>query len=505
MLASRRAVSEFSGLRAMDDHSPLRYDAVIRNGTVIDGTGASGFAADVAVTGDRIVAVGKLPAGAGEVEIDAGGSVVAPGFIDAHTHDDRLLLSEPTMAAKASQGVTTVVCGNCGVSLAPLTLTGPPPPPMDLVVDGNGPRYPSFKAYLDDLSRFPAALNAAPLVGHTTLRAGVMEDLDRPASAAEIEAMRALLKDSLAAGAIGLSSGLFYPPAQAAPTAEVLALARELAATGGVYTAHIRDESDGVAEALREAFEIGRGAGVRTIISHHKCAGVRNFGRTEETLALIDEARRQQDIGVDVYPYTASSSMLGLDPMTEEAERVIVTWSKGEPQYAGRDLDDVARELGTSRVEAAERLRPGGAIYFTMDEEDVRRVLSHPETMIGSDGLPHDQHPHPRLWGTFTRVLGHYARELGLFTMEEAVRRMTSLPAARFGLAGRGVVEAGGFADIVVFDPAAVAERATFEEPVQPSRGIELVMVNGEVVWRQGAATGHRPGRILASQAAERR
>ncbi|MFQ5954241.1 MAG: amidohydrolase family protein [Kiloniellales bacterium] len=487
---------------AMQDTTPVRYELVIRNGTVVDGTGAARFAADVAIAGDTITAIGNLPQGAGEVEIDASGCVVAPGFIDAHTHDDRALLADPTSAPKVSQGVTTVVCGNCGVSVAPLQLDGPPPSPLDLVVDTESCQYPTFAAYLDDLHQSPAALNAACLVGHTTLRAGVMDALDRPATPAEIDKMRGLLGDALAAGAIGLSSGLFYPPAHAAPTAEVSALVQELSPVGGIYTAHIRDESDAVVKALEEAFEIGRGAGVRTIISHHKCAGRQNFGRTKETLALIEQARKRQDIGLDVYPYTAGSSMLGLNPMTDEAERVIVTWSRAMPHYAGCDLDDVARDLGTSRREAGERLRPGGGIYFMMDEEDVRRVLSYPQAMIGSDGLPHDEHPHPRLWGTFTRVLGHYARELGLFTVEEAVRRMTSLPATRFGLAGRGVVAAGAYADIVVFDPATVIDRATFDDPKRPSEGIKAVLVNGRLVWRDGASTGERPGQVLTAREA---
>ncbi len=478
---------------------PSHCDVVVRNGAVIDGTGRLRFAADIAVAGDRIVAVGDLSGNAEAAEIDATGCIVAPGFIDTHTHDDRALLTDPNMGFKVSQGVTTVVCGNCGVSLAPLVLDAPPPPPMDLIVAQGGPQYPTFAAYVDDLRKSPPAVNAACLVGHTTLRAGVMDALDRPASPAEIESMRVMLRDALSAGAIGLSSGLYYPPAQAAPLAEVLALAQELASVKGVYATHIRDEADNVIEALEEAFEIGGRARVRTIISHHKCAGRSNFGRTEETLAFIEKASKKQEIGLDVYPYTAGSSMLGLVPLTEEAERVTVTWSSPMPQYAGRDLDDVARELGTTRREAADRLAPGGAIYFMMDEDDVRRVLSYPETMIGSDGLPHDEHPHPRLWGTFTRVLGHYARELGLFTLEEAVRRMTSLPAARFGLTGRGIVEPGAYADIVVFDPLTVVDRATFRDPKRPSEGIKAVMVNGHLVWRDGASTGERPGQVLTS------
>ena len=232
------------------------------------------------------------------------------------------------------------------------------------------------------------------------------------------------------------------------------------------------------------------------VISHHKCAGTRNHGRTRETLALIAAARERQSVALDVYPYVAGSTVLDARRLGE-AERIIVTWSKARPECAGRDLDSIAAEMGVSRERAANALAPAGAIYFMMDEADVRRVLAFGHAMIGSDGLPHDAHPHPRLWGTFPRVLGHYVREVGLFPLEEAVRRMTGLPAAQFGLTDRGILRPGSYADLVLFDPDTIADRATFEAPTEPAAGIALVMVNGRAVWRDGAATGARPGRAL--------
>ncbi|MBI4184162.1 MAG: D-aminoacylase [Proteobacteria bacterium] len=476
--------------------APARCDLVIRGGEVIDGTGAPRRRADLAVAGERVVAIGDLGRTAGAVEIDASGRAVAPGFIDVHTHDDRLLLSGPDMAPKVSQGVTTVIAGNCGISLAPLRLTRRPPPPLDLLGDERWWHFGDFGTYAEAIERAPAATNVAMLVGHSTLRVGTMDSLDRPARDGEVERMRALLAESLRQGAIGLSTGLFYPTARSAPTDEVVAIAGTLKALGGLYVTHMRDEADHVEESIDETLEIGRRAGVPVVISHHKTVGRRNFGRTRETLAKIERARARQAVGLDVYPYIASSSVISIERIRMGIP-VLVSWSVPHPEAAGRDLDDVAAEWGCDRVEAAERLKPGGAIYFQLDEEDVRRVLSYPHAMIGSDGLPHDARPHPRLWGTFPRVLGHYARDLGLFGLEEAVRRMTGLPAACFGIADRGVVRAGAFADLVVFDPLTVIDRATFDEPVRPAAGIDAVVVNGRVVWRAGASTGDRPGRLL--------
>jgi N-acyl-D-amino-acid deacylase len=415
-----------------------------------------------------------------------------------HTHDDRALIASD-MAAKASQGVTTVITGNCGVSLAPLSLDRPPPPPLDLIGDSADYAYPRFADYLAALDRTPPAINAACLVGHSSLRAGAMRELDRPARADEIARMGEHLQEALDAGAIGLSSGLYYAPASHAPPAEIEALAALLRPVGALYTTHMRDEAEHVLDSLDESFHVGRAAQVPVVISHHKTTGVANFDRTAETLPKIAAAMRGQEIGLDAYPYVASSTVLRTDRL-EEATRVLITWSKAMPEQAGRELAEIAREWGVGIREAAERLQPAGAIYWMMDEADVRRVLAFEHTMIGSDGLPHDVHPHPRLWGTFPRVLGHYCREVGLFGLETAVRKMTGLPAARFGLSGRGRVAEGAYADLTVFDPETVIDRATFAEPTRPAAGIAHVFVNGRPVWSDGKSSGERPGRALRRQ-----
>jgi N-acyl-D-amino-acid deacylase len=477
-------------------------DWILRGGTVIDGSGGPRRRADVAIAGDRIVAVGPsakdVAKTAGAREIDAEGLVVAPGFIDVHTHDDRALLASD-MAAKATQGVTTVITGNCGVSLAPLSLKHPPPPPLDLIGDAADYAYPRFADYLAALDTSPPAINSAALVGHSTLRAGTMTELDRPARPDEIARMQQRLVEALGAGAIGLSSGLYYAPAAHAPSAEIEALAKLLQPAGAVYTTHMRDEGEHVLDSLDESFHVGAAAQVPVVISHHKTTGVANFGRTAETLPKIAAAMAKQEIGLDAYPYVASSTILRTERL-EDATRVLITWSKAMPEQAGRDLAEIAKDWGVSIREAAQRLQPAGAIYWMMDEADVRRVLAFDNTMIGSDGLPHDAHPHPRLWGTFPRVLGHYCREVGLFGLETAVRKMTGLPASRFGLTGRGTVAEGAYADLTVFDAETVIDRATFAEPTRPAAGIAHVFVNGRPVWSEGKPSGERPGRALRRQ-----
>ena len=474
-------------------------DWILRGGEVIDGSGRPRFRADVAIAGERIAAVGVVGKVQGAREIDVSGKIVAPGFVDVHTHDDRALFANPEMAAKASQGVTTVVTGNCGISLAPLTIDHAPPPPLDLIGDAADYRYGRFADYLAALDRSPAAINAACLVGHSTLRVGAMSGLDRPAEQDELTRMQERLQEALDAGAVGLSTGLAYAPAEHAPPAEIEALAALLRPARALYTTHMRNEGAGVLDSLDESFAVGQAAGVPVVISHHKTIGRDNFGRTAETLPVIAAAVARQQVGLDAYPYIASSTVLSAG-QAERASKVLVTWSKSAPEQAGRELSAIAADWGVSVKEAVDRLQPAGAIYWTMDEPDVQRVLRFEHTMIGSDGLPHDFHPHPRLWGTFPRVLGHYCRDLGLFGLEEAVRKMTGLPAARFGLTGRGAVAAGAYADVTVFDPATVIDRATFEQPTTPAAGIEHVFVNGRPVWAEGKPTGDRPGRALRRQ-----
>lgn len=474
-------------------------DLLIRGGTVVDGTGRAAFRADVGLRGDRIACVAERVADKAARIIDAQGLTLAPGFIDAHTHDDRLLLSHPDMAPKVSQGVTTVIAGNCGVSLAPMPRRRPGPvtPPLDLLdSEGEWFRFPDFASYVRALQARPAAANAALLVGHTTLRVATVADLDGPATAKEIAQMRACVDEALRAGAIGASTGLYYEPAQAAPTEEVIEVCRPLGQHAGLYCTHMRNEAEAVIDSLEESCRIAREVRAPLVISHHKVNGVPNHGRSVETLACIEAHRHSQPVGLDCYPYSAASTILSA-ARAAAATRTLVTWSKPLPNHAGRDLADIAREMNLSQDDAVARLLPAGAIYFSMDEQDVRRILRYEPTMIGSDGLPHDDFPHPRLWATFPRVLGHYARDLRLFPLELAVHKMTGLTAATFGLPDRGVLRAGAFADLVMFDAATVGEGATFEHPVAPARGVHRVLVNGQTVWENGTPTGARPGRVL--------
>ena len=476
------------------------YDLLIRNASVVDGTRRPRFAADIGVRAGRIADIGTLGEARAEVEIDAQGRIAAPGFIDAHTHDDRLLSCDPAMTPKVSQGVTSVITGNCGISLAPL-VNAAPPPPLDLIDDGGAYRFPDFASFLDELESHPAAANAACLVGHTTLRVASMSRLDRVATPAEIARMQALAREALAAGAIGLSTGTYYPPAAYASTEEIIAVAQPLKQYGGRYVTHMRHEDDAIVESMEETFRIGREAGVPVVISHHKVVGPRNKGRSAETLALLAQAGKQQTVCLDCYPYTASSTILRADRIALSS-RILITWSKPHPEFAGVELAQAAARLGLTPEQAVAELSPAGGIYFSMDEGDVQRILQFDETMIGSDGLPHDAKPHPRLWGTFARVLGHYCRDLGLFPLETAIYKMTGLTARNFGLKDRGVLKPGCWADITIFDAGAIGEAASFDAPAQAARGIDSVIVNGVPVWRDGHSTGARPGRVLRAGAA---
>ena len=447
----------------------------------------------------RIAAVAPVLQGAAVEEIGGRGRVLAPGFIDVHTHDDRAVLSAGAMLPKVSQGVTTVVVGNCGISLAPCPSArgGEPVAPLNLLGDSEAFAYARFADYRQRVEDQPGPVNVAALVGHMTLRVRALSDLDRPATADEIAAMRDDLAEALDAGALGLSTGLAYPPSRHAPTSEIVALARDVAAAGRLYTTHMRDEANGVIAAVAETVSIARESGVRTLISHHKCCGESNFGLSATTLAMIAEAREGLSLDLDVYPYTASSTVL-LERIVRESRRVTVSWSNSHPEMAGRDLAEIAAAWGCGEMAAVARLRPGGAIYHQMDEADLHRILVFPPSLIGSDGLPHDKRPHPRLWGTFPRVLGHYVRERGLLTLEEAVAKMTGKTAAVLGLAGRGLIRPGHHADLVLFDPKTVIDRASYDDPAVPAAGIDCVLVNGEVTYADGAMTESRPGRFLA-------
>lgn len=472
------------------------HDLLIRGGTVIDGTRAPRFDADVAIDGGHITAVGDLRSHAARQVLDATDLVVAPGFIDAHTHDDQALLSQSDMTCKVSQGVTTVIGGNCGVSAAPLLQDMDLPMPLALMDAPKGARFTTFAAYLEALRRQPSSVNVAALVGHSTLRAVVMDQLDRPARPEEIERMRGLLQESLDAGAIGMSTGTFYPPATHATTEEIIEVGRPLTSRQGLYVTHMRDESDQVMNSLEETFRIGRELDIPVVVSHHKVSGAANFGRSQETLPLLRESMKRQKICLDCYPYNAGSTMIRTDRGMLECP-VLIASSEPHPECAGRYLRDIAKDWGLDLTQTAQRLQPGTAIYFLMEEGDVQRILAFEDTMIGSDGIPIGEKPHPRLWGTFPRVLGHYSRDQGLFPLETAVWKMTGLTAKNFGLHDRGTVAMGQCADLTLFNPSTVRDAADYQHPTRPAEGIHSVIVNGAMTWHQGQHTGARSGQVL--------
>jgi N-acyl-D-amino-acid deacylase len=472
-------------------------DTLISGGTLVDGTGAKRREADVAISGSRIARIGPPGtfAANGAKNIDARGRIVAPGFIDVHTHDDNAVLMGPEMASKISQGVTSVVVGNCGISLSPIAPLDPIAP-LTLLGERSAYRFETMAAYAEAVDAARPCVNVAALVGHSTLRFGALADMGEKASAQELDMMRERLAECLQAGAVGFSTGLWYKSNRPADMEEVVGLAELLSDVGGVYATHMRDEGDAILDSLYETFETANRAQVPVVISHHKCAGRANWGRSRETLPVIEKARAGQTISLDVYPYIAGSTVL--EPETVDPDiRIMVTWSKPHPEMARRDLADIARDWGCSQPDAARRLRPAGGIYFQMDEADMRAILSYGPSMVGSDGLPHDINPHPRLWGTFPRVLGHYCRDEGLFGLEEAVHKMTGLSAKNFGLTDRGVLRGGAFADVVIFDAETIIDTATFDDPMRPATGIDHVLVGGVTSWSGGAHTGKRAGGFI--------
>ena len=466
-------------------------DLIIEGGWIVDGSGAPRRRADLGVAGARIAAIGDLASSPAARRVDASGKIVAPGFIDVHGHDDLMFVEKPGLEWKTSQGITTVVVGNCGVSGAPAPLPGNTAAALALL--GETPLFADMAAYFEALESQRPMINVAALVGHANLRLAAMRDPAAQPTQAEQRAMERMLEAALDAGAVGFSTGLAYEPGGSARPPELAGLARVAAARGALHTSHIRNEGDAVEAAVDEVLAVGRETGCATVLSHHKCMMPRNWGKSAVTLASIDRARAGGvRVALDIYPYPGSSTIL--IPERAELIDIRITWSTPHPECAGRNLEDIAREWGCGKTEAARRLCPAGAIYFAMDENEVRRIFQHECCMVGSDGLPNDAHPHPRLWGSFTRVLGRYVREAQLMSLEAAVARMTALPASVFGLQGRGRLEEGAWADVAVFDADTVQDRATWESPTLPSVGVELVLVNGSPVFSAG------PGRVRPSR-----
>lgn len=469
-------------------------DLKITNGWLIDGSGAPRQRCDVGIVGERVVAVGDLSDHLAHHEIDADGKVVAPGFIDVHGHDDLMFVEKPDLRWKTSQGITTVIVGNCGVSGAPASKPGNTAAALALL--GETPLFEDMASYFDQLRKQRPMINVAALVGHANLRLAAMADPRGTPTAQEQAEMETMLDQALQAGAVGFSTGLAYDPGGAAKPAELVGLANVAAKHRALHTSHIRNEGDEVEAAVQEVLDIGQQTGCATVLSHHKCMLPRNWGRSTFTLANIDLAREKGlEVALDIYPYPGSSTIL-IPERAEIIDEIRITWSTPHPECSGLSLSEIAERWGCTKTEAAQRLCPAGAIYFAMDEAEVQRIFKHDCCMVGSDGLPNDARPHPRLWGTFTRVLGRYVREAQIVTLEQAVSKMTALPARVFGLADRGLLREGAWADVVIFDPATVIDQATWEAPTEASVGIEFVMVNGAQVYPV-APDSDRPGRVL--------
>jgi len=484
----------------------MTHDLVIRGGTVYDGTGAPPVSASVSVDGDRITAIGDIDVEASQV-IDATGLAVAPGFIDVHAHDDAAVLTTP-MDFKLMQGVTTDIVGNCGAGLAPINERAMPG--IELILGPTpGADWRTFAEYMDAVERSNPAINVGCLVPHGAVRHRHLGMSPREPSAEELSAMQEDVADAMAAGALGLSTGLIYPPGVFAQTAEIIALARVAAEAGGLYVSHIRNEREGLLEAVSEAITIGQEAGCPVQISHHKASDPANWGQTKDSIALIEGKRVEGiDVTFDAYPYIAASTVLSVMAGAESVlgpDAVLVASVSKHREYEGKTVAQIADMLDLPPPDAVTRVlrdEPQAvAVFFVMDEADVQRVMSHPMCMIGSDGIPSPTgKPHPRLYGTFARVLGTYSRDERLFSLEEAIRKMTSLPAERFGLSDRGTLAKGMAADIVIFDPRKIADIATYQEPRQYPAGVSRVIVNGTVSAEDGRQTDSRGGRLLRRQ-----
>ncbi len=500
------------------------FDVLIRGGTVIDGSGGPRFRADVALTGDRVALVSRAPIAPGRARrvIEATNRIVAPGFIDMHAHIDPLP-QLPGAESAVRQGVTFALGGPDGGSPLPLG------------------------EYIQAREAQTIGINVGYLVGHNTVRQRVMGTVNRAPTADEMRRMKRLIAEAMGQGAFGISTGLRYLPGNFAKIDEVIELSRVAADSGGIYTSHLREEGLGLIEGVAEAITIGRDAKIPIVLTHHKAVGQKMWGQSVRTLAMLDSARRLGiDVMADAYPYTATSTGIGVliptwafdggdsafarrltvpalrdsikrgiifnllnDRGGGDIARVQFSSVRWQPELNGKNLADWAkqREMSPTPENGAELVieaqTKGGAsmIFHVLEEADVQRILKHPQVMIGSDGrlarMGDATSPHPRAYGTFPRVLGRYARDLGLFPLETAIYKMSGQSAARLGMRDRGTLKAGSFADVVVFDPATIADKSTFEEPHQYSVGIDYVFVNGKAALDNGAFTDARSGRVL--------
>ena len=536
----------------------MSYDLIIKGGKVVDGAGNPWFYGDLAIADGKIAAVEKLPQEDAERVIDAEGLVVAPGFIDAHSHSDGGVLVYPHMESTLAQGITTVVAGQCGGSPAPID-----PDMRELLEERYSKQMPpgiefkitwtTFDEYLNRVEEVGVGANIAHHVGHSTVRIAAMGFDARQPTEAELEEMRRLTEEAMESGAYGLSTGLIYPPGMYATTDEIVELAKVAARYGGVYDSHIRGEGATLLKAVAEAIEIGESAGLPVHISHHKAAGKSVWGMSVETLRMMEEARsRGVDVTFDQYPYRAGSTSLvtllppwahdgGVEKLLERLgdaedrermrrdieqglpgwenfasalgwENIMISYVRSEESKTaeGKNLVEVKEMRGEPDEFTAlyklllEEEGAAGMVIFAMQEEDVRRIMKHPLHMVGTDSSSVAStgpfamgKPHPRHFGTYPRILGRYVREHGVLRLEEAVRKMTSFPAQRFGILDRGLLRPGMWADITIFDPETVIDHATYQDPHQLPDGIPYVIVNGVVAVDKGRCTGALAGRVL--------
>jgi len=530
----------------------MTFDLIVANGLVVDGTGAPGRRADVGIAKDRIAAIGDLKAAPASRRLDATGFVVAPGFVDIHTHSELPLLADGRAESTIRQGVTTQVTGNCGLTPAPVhdavreqirgTMIGP---------SYGSWRWNTFRQFLDELRAVPKATHVAPLVGHGAIRACAMGFANRQPTPDELAAMRGYAAEAMEAGAFGMSAGLVYPPGVYCETEELIEISRVVALYHGIYTSHMRGEAGTVIESVRESLRIGCEAAIPVQISHHKAAGRDNWGRVRTTYGLIEEAARTHDVTYDIYPYTAGSANLSqlVPPWAHEGGPRAMLDRFGDPTLRAKILHDMAHGApgwnnffrfdwqdirlayvhcdrnrwmqGLSVAEAARRVgRDAGELVldviladenrtmmvnFVMADEDVEFLLPRAESIIASDGWSTTPggptgggHPHPRCYGTFPRVLGHYVREKRLLRLEEAIHKMTGKPGRKLRLDRRGELKEGYFADVVIFDPATIRDRATFEEPHQFAEGVHWVIVDGHITLDRGTLSDRLVGQVLA-------
>jgi len=522
------------------------YDVIIKRGFLIDGTGAPPWRKDIGVADGVIVKIGDLSSERAEEVIDAEGLFIAPGFIDIHNHSDSSIFVVPTADNYVTQGVTTVVVGNCGYSPAPLTDNNREfleYSEREFIKEVGRIPWRSFSEYLARLEALEKSLNVAVLVGHGTLRSAVLGVGEVKPSEKQLNEMKDLLAEAMDAGAFGMSSGLIYVPGMFSDTRELIELAKVVSRYGGVYATHMRNEGVELLDAVIEAIQVGLASGVSLELSHVKAAGPPAWGSVAKVLNLIEEyVGRGYDFSADAYPYTASSTSLeallpawvregGAEKMIERLrnpellsvlrnflsrygipeeghtdwDKIRISYSESHPEVLGKSIDEVSKMWDADPVSAIARLLVEdkgltGVVIHTMSENDVIKAVSHPLVAIGSDGSVMrlgEGMPHPRNYGTFPRVIAKYVREAKVLSLPEAIRKMTSLPARKLGLYDRGLLRPGFKADIVVFNYYTIRDEATYENPHSYSTGVEYLLVNGKLVIRGGKHTGAKPGKLL--------